>query len=185
MWTLLVPAVLVGALLIEEGRRVSTIAFGSCYGLYGSEDPTVFRSIHSYKPDLFLWLGDAIYADATLIPNVFAPAADYSAWAKKYSALKAEPHYSLLSNYTMISGTWDDHDFGLNNAGKDFAHKRTAQRTFLDFLDEPNESVRRAREGVYTSYNFEALKVILLDNRYFRDSDEVGEPDDLGETQWE
>ncbi|KAJ8747438.1 hypothetical protein K2173_007427 [Erythroxylum novogranatense] len=42
----------------------------------------------------------------------------------------------------MVIGTWDDYDYGLNDAGKEFGGKVTDQRLLLDFLDEPQDSLR-------------------------------------------
>jgi hypothetical protein len=41
-----------------------------------------------------------------------------------------------------VIGTWDDHDFGLNDAGKELEGKQTSQKLMLDFLDEPLDSPR-------------------------------------------
>ena len=57
---------------------------------------------------------------------------------------------------------------------------------YLDFIDEPKNSVRRTQPGgIYTSYYLSdnRLKIILLDNRDERDPASVGK-DDLGEAQW-
>ena len=86
-------------------------------------------------------------------------------------------------------GTWDDHDFGYNNAGREWEEKEFAQRVFLDFLGEPHSSPRRHREGVYESYTFRGLgargdrsaRLVLLDCRYHM-SHEDGVL--LGEDQW-
>ena len=44
-------------------------------------------------------------------------------------------------------GIWDDHDYGVNDGGKSFKYRLQSQKLFLDFLDEPIDSVRRQREG--------------------------------------
>lgn len=69
--------------------------------------------------------------------------------------------------------TWDDHDYGENDAGRHYAMKETSKEIFLDFFDEPADSLRRTHAGVYTSYVYEHLgktiQIILLDVRTFRD----------------
>jgi alkaline phosphatase D len=63
-----------------------------------------------------------------------------------------------------------------------------SQKMFLDFLDEPQDSPRRNRMGLYNSYTYgpagKKLKIILLDNRYFRDVLGSG-GDMLGDAQWQ
>ncbi|GJM85410.1 hypothetical protein PR202_ga01856 [Eleusine coracana subsp. coracana] len=77
-------------------------------------------------------------------------------------------HYNL-----QVIGTWDDHDYGLNDAGKELNGKLFTQRLLLDFLDEAQDSPRyihrnttRKQAGVYTSYMFgpegKRVKVNLL-----------------------
>ena len=48
---------------------------------------------------------------------------------------------SVIFVYQII-GTWDDHDYGLNDAGKEYDGKDFSQQLMLDFLDEPSDSLR-------------------------------------------
>jgi len=104
---------------------------------------------------------------------------------------KNSPPYVKLRETTNIIGVWDDHDFGLNNAGASFKHKDLTQQLWLDFMDEPADSPRRTRKGVYESYyigDSSKIKVILLDVRYFKQDTSILKPngtDLLGAEQWE
>ena len=53
-----------------------------------------------------------------------------------------------------VIGVQDDHDYGQNNGDSRYENKTQVQRIFLDFIDEPQDSERRAREGTYVSYSF-------------------------------
>ena len=44
---------------------------------------------------------------------------------------------------TKIIGTWDDHDYGINDGHSDFIFKHETREMFLDFIDEPIDSPRR------------------------------------------
>jgi len=59
----------------------------------------------------------------------------------------------------------------------------------LSFLDEPPESERWEREGLYTSFTFggegKQVKLIILDTRYFRSDPFLANSDILGPAQWE
>ncbi|MDA0348331.1 MAG: hypothetical protein O3C43_17955 [Verrucomicrobia bacterium] len=50
--------------------------------------------------------------------------------------------------------------------------KVETQKLFLDFFNEPVESARRQREGIYDAKVFgpkgKRVQIILLDTRYFR-----------------
>ena len=87
-----------------------------------------------------------------------------------YTAQKARPEYrAFLETGTPVIGIWDDHDYGVNDGGKSFKYRLQSQKVFLDFVDEPLDSVRRWREGIYASYMYgggeRRVKVILLDVR--------------------
>jgi alkaline phosphatase D len=89
-----------------------------------------------------------------------------------YSELKAVPGYAALAAATPIIGTWDDHDYGLNDGGAEFAARAASQQVFLDFLEVPLQSPRRKREGVYAAHTYSTgqgiAKILVLDTRYFR-----------------
>ncbi|HEY9296614.1 MAG TPA: alkaline phosphatase D family protein, partial [Phormidium sp.] len=154
---------------------VSRIAFGSC-NKHDLPQP-LWQPIISSKPDLWIWLGDIVYGDTS----------DMKVMQRKYQAEKSNPGYQALLKTTPVIGTWDDHDYGKNNAGKEYKKKAESQQKLLDFLDEPADSPRRQQAGVYTAYTYgtagKQVKVILLDTRYHRDA--PGKNSDiLGEQQW-
>lgn len=172
--------------------RVHRIAFGSC--IQQGRPAPVLETAAGLKPDLFILLGDNIYADTT----------DMDAMRAKYAALKAKPEFQRLSRTCPLLATWDDHDYGENDAGAEYSAKKASQSAFLDFLSEPADSPRRRQEGVYSSCLLgppeERIQVILLDTRYFRsplaraairregqgpyESDTDPEKTLLGEEQW-
>ena len=70
--------------------------------------------------------------------------------------------------------TWDDHDFGANNVGKEYPKRQEGQLEFLRHFDIPKDDPRyKGQEGVYSSKMFAAgadrsLQIIMLDARYDR-----------------
>jgi alkaline phosphatase D len=112
--------------------------------------------------DLFLFLGDNIYADTE----------DMAVMRAKYDALGDSRFFRELRRRVPILATWDDHDFGANDAGAGYPKRREAQAEFLRWLGEPADSPRRRRDGVYDARVFgpagRRVQVILLDTRYFR-----------------
>lgn len=140
---------------------ITTIAFGSC----GHQDKplTIYQTIVAHQPDLFIFLGDNIYADTE----------DMKVMRKKYKKLSNNPNYQLLKESTPIIATWDDHDYGLNDIGRHYTRKVASKRIFLKFFNESKKSQRYKHEGIYTSYyytvNGKKLQIILLDLRTFRD----------------
>jgi alkaline phosphatase D len=155
--------------------EVSRIAFGSC----SDEDrpQPLWPHVVADDPDVWVWLGDNIYGDTS----------DMAVMRQKYARQKSHPGYQALLGTAAVIGTWDDHDYGLNDGGREFRARRESQQALLDFFGVPAASPRRARAGVYESYVYGApgrqVKVILLDTRYHRDP--IGSGGDvLGDEQW-
>ncbi|NNC88826.1 MAG: alkaline phosphatase family protein [Akkermansiaceae bacterium] len=155
---------------------VTRLAFGSC--CRQNKPAPIFDSICQYNPDVWIWMGDNIYADT----------ADPAVATGKYRRLATHAGYKALCDSCAVIGTWDDHDYGKNDAGKEFPGKKASQQRFLDFLRVPADDPRRTREGVYASHTYgdgdQAVKVILLDTRYHRDLPGP-DADILGDAQWE
>lgn len=158
-----------------DSAAPARVAFGSC--AHQDSPQPIWETVARAEPELWIWLGDNIYGDT----------ADPAILAEKYARQRAGEGYAKLRARCAVVGTWDDHDFGVNDGGKEFPAKVASQQAFLDFLDEPADSARRKQEGVYWSHEYgegaRRLKVILLDARYHRDA--PGEPggDVLGAAQ--
>ena len=162
---------LVLSLVISTGVTAapSKILFGSC----GHQDKKIpiFNAINKEKGDLFIFLGDNIYGDTN----------DMDVLADKYQRLGAKPGFKTLKAQTPIIAMWDDHDYGQNDAGKEYPHKEQSRQIMLNFWGEPANSARRTRsDGIYTSYmygeNEQTIQVIMPDLRWNRDAlNHVGE----------
>ncbi|MEM7549648.1 MAG: alkaline phosphatase D family protein [Bacteroidota bacterium] len=170
--------------LLAQSDKSFVIAFGSC-NKQDLEQP-LWEPIINESPDLWIWLGDNIYGDTH----------DMSIMKAKYKKQNENEGYNRLKSKTKIIGIWDDHDYGLNDAGKDYSKKHESQKLALEFYGEDSNSERWERQGIYDSYDFMRgdlkIKVILLDTRFNRDTitrknrvylpNESG--DVLGEEQW-
>jgi len=130
------------------------------------------------KPDLVVWLGDNVYTDTE---------DDISVIEEGHAMLAALPAFDKLRKNTPFAVIWDDHDYGLNNAGGDYKLKHLSRAFFRKFWGM--ESVIPAeRDGIYHARYFgvgdRRLQLILLDGRYNRTAEgETG--DTLGEKQWQ
>ncbi|MGB5819354.1 MAG: alkaline phosphatase D family protein [Saonia sp.] len=167
-----------------------TIAFGSCNK--NTLDNFLWDDVLEADPDIWIWGGDIIYADTD----------DAEKIASMYDAQNKVEGYDLLKAKVPVIGTWDDHDYGLNDGGVEFKGKKESQQVFLDFMDVGKDSPRRNREGVYAAHDYDLpegqIKIIVLDTRYFRTAltpdtesekrnkpNAYGEGTILGEPQWE
>lgn len=154
---------------------ISKIAFGSCGHQIGEQ--FIWNNVVAENPDLWIWLGDNIYGDTE----------DMDVLRAKYLKLGDNQNYQVLKEHCPIIATWDDHDYGVNDGGKEYPKRKESQQIFLEFFEEPANSPRWSREGIYTSYDYgdadSSVKVVLLDVRYHRD-ERGTDGDVLGEKQW-
>ncbi|KAF0111654.1 MAG: alkaline phosphatase D [Hyphomonadaceae bacterium] len=145
--------------------RLEKIAFGSC--LPDPKDGTMFDAISAQNPDLFLMLGDNVYGDYT--PND----PQMSGMRASYWQLAQNRAFSKLVGLVPTYATWDDHDYGANDAGGDFAHKRLSERMFETFWNVPISDERRQHDGIYGAFTHgpvgQRVQIIILDTRFFRD----------------
>lgn len=137
------------------------IAFGSC-SKQSSPQP-ILRKVVEKEPDLFIYLGDNIYGDTK----------DMNVLREKYEMLGEKDEFQKLRASTRVVSIWDDHDYGWNDAGKEYEFKAESKEIFMDFWQVPDDSARRQHEGIYGVHRFQAnertVQVILLDTRTFRD----------------
>ncbi|MCS7159031.1 MAG: alkaline phosphatase D family protein [Gemmatales bacterium] len=153
-------AVAVAAPPLDTTKAVTRIAFGSC--AHQDKPQPIWDAIVAQKPDLFIFLGDNIYADTE----------DMEIMKAKYEKLSAIAGFQRLRKTCPILAIWDDHDYGKDDAGAEYRKKRESQQVFLDFFGEPANSPRRQQEGIYDAVILgpqgQRVQIILLDTRYFR-----------------
>lgn len=144
---------------------LTRIAFGSCMN---TNAHPMLDTLLNVPWDLTVMLGDNIYADTT----------NESVMAAKYATMKQSAFWTSLRKKGPVLATWDDHDFGWNDSGSEYPLKRESQRLFLEFMDEPADSVRWKRDGIYDAKIFgppgKRVQIILLDTRYFRSTLSTG-----------
>ncbi|MDX2218044.1 MAG: alkaline phosphatase D family protein [Burkholderiales bacterium] len=107
------------------------IAFTSCARIEDFPSQPQWKEIQDAEPHYLLLLGDQIYMDYGFSSEPNGSPADYpldkfrDTMAAKYARQWSETHFKDLLEYMRaeespdkprIFGTWDDHDFGWNNA---------------------------------------------------------------------
>ena len=126
----------------REDPPTFTAAMGSClfineavydrpeetWGIYGGEYE-ILDAIREDDPDVMLWLGD----------NTYFREVDYGSragMAYRYARDRrtVEPLARLLTSVANYA-TWDDHDYGENDAGKEYPKKEESKEIFLEFFD--------------------------------------------------
>ena len=97
-------------------RLPQRIAFGSC--ARQDKPQPIWDAVLDSSPDLFIFLGDNIYGDTH----------DMAVLRGKYAELAAQPGFRRLAEQVPILATWDDHDYGENDAGSEYPHKEASDR---------------------------------------------------------
>lgn len=184
-----------------------TLAFASCAREY--EPQLIWNEIAKVSPDVFLFIGDNVYADVHDVngKRKVQPVESKARFEEAYAMANAIPEFAAFREQVpVMMGTWDDHDFGKNDGGKEFPLKQESQQAFLDFFEFAKDDPIRQQSGIYNARMFDdngrQVQVIMLDTRYHRDQlmrNPDGKPDNkgpyfpnsdpsstiLGEAQWQ
>ena len=105
--------------------NILTIGFGSC--VEQPRNQIIWNTVATHQPDLFIMTGDNAYIDSD-DPVVFE---------KAYKRLSDNPNFANFRKNTPIIGTWDDHDYGTTDVGKEFVGKHVAKAAIIKFFDYP------------------------------------------------
>jgi alkaline phosphatase D len=172
---------------LDTTQTLTRIAFGSCNRQ--NLDQPLWDDILAFDPQLWVWMGDNIYADTK----------DPAQFRAKYNQQLGVEAYRKLATSADVIGIWDDHDYGFNDSGSEYPLKKESKAEMYRFLGVPEEDPRRDYEGAYASYTYGSegrqVKIILLDARYFRSPLKADKQTDqrylpnatgtiLGEAQW-
>lgn len=132
----------------------------------------IFDTVAAQRPDVMLWLGDNIYyRDSDFEPADEAAARMHQRWAATRSFA---PLQRLLRTGQHLA-IWDDHDYGPNNANRDFALKATALAHFKDYWANPGYGLPDVA-GTFSHVALGDVELFLLDDRYHRDDDASEDP---------
>lgn len=148
-----------GRALPSPQSVLSTIAFGSCQTAE-REIPILDRIVEA-RPDLMIYMGDNVYGDANAgdmgLPELRA----------QYRLMAERAEFQRLRAAVPMLATWDDHDLGWNDGGRDFSGRGMARRIFESFWGVGQNT--RGQDGIYEARVFgpegRRVQIILLDTR--------------------
>ncbi|CAN0473073.1 unnamed protein product, partial [Ectocarpus sp. 8 AP-2014] len=66
--------------------------------------------------------------------------------------LANEDYQRFLAKVPRVEGVWDDHDYGVNDAGKELSDHPGRVSAFLDFLGVGDDDPRRGGSTLYSSH---------------------------------
>lgn len=117
----------------------------------------------SHRPQALFMIGDNVYVDLktkNITPSVL--------W-ERYAETRNRLEVFRSKKLTPVFATWDDHDFGKNNGGKEFNYAKEAREVFEDFFPQKtNKFIFSKGPGLARAFRFSRQTFLLLDNRSFR-----------------
>ncbi len=145
---------------------------------YGG-DYRIFTSLATKKADFMLWLGD----------NLYLREPDWNTWTgivNRYTHTRSLPEMQPFLASTQHYAIWDDHDYGPDNSNSSFVNKNQTLEAFRLFWGNPTYGTGDIK-GAITSFQWGDADFFLLDNRWYRDPDEIKKDDKtmLGKKQLE
>lgn len=148
---------------LSPATTLTRIAFGSCN--HQNAPQHMWAQIAAANPQLFLMIGDNVYGDTGWDAD-----AGLESLRSSYALQASHPEFKGFRAKFPMMATWDDHDFGLNDAGGNFPMRRWAEELFETFWG--SSDAVRGRDGIYessiTGPEGKRVQVILLDTRFFR-----------------
>lgn len=145
---------------LAQSTRLTRIAFGSC--LDQAKPQPIWSAVRKVAPQLFLMIGDNVYGD------IKSP--DGRELIDAYARQAAHPELAEARRAMPFLATWDDHDYGANDAGAGYANQNLAADIFRAFWQRPEQ--RQPDGGIYDSRIVgppgAQVQIILLDTRSFR-----------------
>ncbi|KAL7538337.1 hypothetical protein ACHAXR_008488, partial [Thalassiosira sp. AJA248-18] len=145
--------------------KLQRIAFGSCHSRKALNKrlsktktvvatPTIWDTIEeTVQPQAFFWTGDAIYPPAKTKGDT-----PLAAMRNEYDQMIHNKTLGYAQFIPLVAGgvhgTWDDHDYGGNDRGRELKEREERRDAYLEFLDVPKNSDRWERKGVYGSIEF-------------------------------
>lgn len=138
--------------------RPIRIAFGSCARVQLYPEQPVFDAIAAMEPDMFLWLGDNIYADSD----------SETAFTTMYTRQRNVANLVPLLRSVPQLAIWDDHDFGYNDSDRRNSVKEMTHRVFNRWWGNPAAGSPDT-PGIFFRHSFGPVDIFMLDGRYYRD----------------
>ena len=87
-------------------KTLTKVIFASCF--HPRKTSNIFQPMIRYNPDLFLWTGDSVYHDKAN--------RSLEHLREQFEKQKIREEYAELRSVAqVVDGTWDDHDYGIND----------------------------------------------------------------------
>jgi hypothetical protein len=140
-------------------KRDLVVAFGSC--ARNGSNGAVFDTIRRLEPDLFISTGDLFYGDVN--------EESLSAFADLYDLTLSRPGQSALYRSVPIAYTWDDHDFGPNDAASTSPSRQAALVSYRQYVPHYELALAGMDAPIAQAFTIGRTRFVLTDTRSMRD----------------
>lgn len=134
----------------------------------------IFRAMTRRAPDLFLFVGDTIYADQACggTPHVRMPvsvAGSLDDFRAKHRYNRTDPALQAFFRTTSVYPIWDDHEVRNNFVGAEDPLMPAGRRAFQEYF--PVLGPRQEPERLYRAIRWgRHVEIFILDTRQYRSS---------------
>ncbi len=129
-----------------------------------AEGYSILNEITKKQPDFMVWLGDNIYLRT---PDFLTD----RGIRHRYKHVRKTPELQPLLGGMHHYATWDDHDYGPNDADISYVNKYVSAKAFDDYWGNLNTNVTK-EGGITNQFVWNDVEFFMLDNRFHRDPNE-------------
>lgn len=151
------------------------LAFGSCSRDSEFGRTPVFARIPEHDPDVMLFAGDNSYfIRGGTGPNRYSTTTKEGDWETLEKMLARHlqsrrlPSLQKLISTTPCYAIWDDHDYGPNDADRDYPGKDRALAAFDSMWANPDRPEGAPEGGCISTFRRGPIEVWMLDGRWFK-----------------
>ncbi|MCM2282953.1 MAG: alkaline phosphatase family protein, partial [Bdellovibrionaceae bacterium] len=146
-------------------RKTARIALVSCSNdRFASRGEPLWKHLLELKPDVIFMIGDNVYADAGGDAN---PEKLWRRYVETRQTLKIFRAPRLIP----VLATWDDHDYGANDADHTYRYREASQSVFEAFFAQsPGIGGLEKGPGVASRVDLFQQRFFFMDNRSFRNT---------------
>ncbi|MFK7966412.1 MAG: alkaline phosphatase D family protein [Burkholderiaceae bacterium] len=164
------PRAPIARALPSEEQQISRIYIASCLDEEKRRRAKVLDAMAARPADLLLMLGDNVYGDRRNGKRV-RPDPQLTELTQSLADLTRRPDFKEVLKTHPVMVAWDDHDYGMNDGGRDFAFRARAEDLHETFWGL-KQTAAATRPGTYYARAFgpagARVQVIMLDTRSFR-----------------
>jgi hypothetical protein len=156
--------------LLPRTASALRMALVSCANQHMHNSDT-WGALERVRPDLVLFLGDNVYADRAASFDPISYVREMTPelmWSNYVEARRRIDFYRFKTLIPSVA-TWDDHDYGYNNADRTFPMRQESQAIFeIMYAQGTLPQSMWKGPGVASAFRVAGQGVLMLDGRSFR-----------------